>query len=118
MERESSSSRYLRRNEMENYQVAITYCDGHVIVHDHPTSTPAAQEYSAVLDEGLNPGRIGQHVRHVHQVGLFVTNDLGQHVHKSESGVFGCPHKPISPHRFSVVPGGDERVPMDEEVPE
>ena len=88
------------------YQVAISYCDGTVFVHDHPNADEACQDYAEAAAEGLEPTAGDQITsnegltpvpdrRHVRQVTLMKYDEEGALVRHIDSGVMNtdCHHE-------------------------
>ena len=77
------------------YQVAISYCDGTVFVHDHPDAKEATQDYADALAEMFEPSAEHPDRRHVRQVTLMKYDENGDLVRHIDSGVMNtdCHHQ-------------------------
>lgn len=80
------------------YQVALSYCDGQVLMHDHPNATEASQDYAAAVTEGLEPSEETAERRHVRQVTLMKFNEKGEMTRHIDSGVMNddCSHRKVT----------------------
>jgi hypothetical protein len=76
------------------YQVALSYCDGTVFVHDHPNATEATQDYAEALGEAFEPTNDDKDRRHVRQVTLMKYDEEGVLVRHIDSGLHNedCRH--------------------------
>jgi|KBSMisStandDraft_5_1062788.scaffolds.fasta_scaffold23484_2 hypothetical protein len=77
------------------YQVAIGFCDGQVLLHDHPNATDASADYADALSEGFEPSELMAERKHVRQVTLIKTNEKGEVTRHIDSGVMNddCSHR-------------------------
>lgn len=82
------------------YQVALSYCDGQVFIHDHPDTHKAVQDYADGLQEAFEPTEDEKDRRHVRQVTLMKYDEKGVLVRHIDSGIMneGCSHRtaPVS----------------------
>ncbi len=91
------------------YQVAISYCDGQVFVHDYLEAADATRDYADALAEAFEP-TVGDQIttdeglrlvpdrRHIRQVTFMKYDEkdvLSQHI---DSGVMNenCEHRTVS----------------------
>ena len=87
------------------YQVALSYCDGQVLIHDHEDVHEAVLDYADGLQEAFEP-TVGDQIttdeglqpvpnrRHVRQVTLMKYDEKGVLVRHIDSGVMNedCSH--------------------------
>ena len=80
------------------YNVAITFCDGTVLLHDHQNATDASQDYADALSEGFEPSELMAERKHVRQVSLMKYDGEGELVRHIDSGVMNneCDHRPTA----------------------
>ena len=77
------------------YQVALSYCDGQVLIHDHEDVHEAVLDYADGLQEAFEPTLTeGVDRRHVRQVTLMKYDEKGILVRHIDSGVMNedCSH--------------------------
>jgi hypothetical protein len=77
------------------YQVALSYCDGVVMMHDHEDVREAVLDYADALQEAFEPTVDEHDRRHVRQVTLMKFNKEGAIVRHIDSGVMNddCSHR-------------------------
>lgn len=76
------------------YQVAISFCDGQVLMHDHPNAADASQDYADALGEAFEPTETEEDRRHIRQVTLMKYDEKGVLSRHIDSGVMNedCRH--------------------------
>lgn len=77
------------------YQVAISYCDGQVFVHDYLEAADAIKDYAGALEEAFEPTVDEHDRRHIRQVTLMKYDEKQVLVRHIDSGVMNddCGHQ-------------------------
>ncbi len=97
-----------RHMQGDPYQVAISFCDGQVFVHEYLETADAIKDYAGALQEAFEP-TLGDQIttdegltpvpdrRHVRQVSLMKYDEEGALVRHIDSGVMNddCSHRKI-----------------------
>jgi len=87
--------RRISRRPIEEFHVAITYCDGSTDVLKHEGDDHLEQavgEYTAMLKDAIDPRSLYVRARHVRLVTLIAYDDNARPVHHIDSGLFPCQH--------------------------
>jgi len=91
------------------YQVAMSYCDGQVLLHDHADVREALLDYTDALQEAFEP-TLGDQItadegltplkdrRHVRQVTFMKYDEKGVLIRHIDSGVMNedCSHRTVT----------------------
>jgi dephospho-CoA kinase len=77
------------------YQVAITYCDGQVFIHDYLEAADAIKDYAGALEEAFVPSESEVDRRHIREVVFAKYDEKQVLVRHIDSGVMNddCSHR-------------------------
>ena len=87
--------RLVTRRVIDTFQIAITYCEGTVFLHEHNGENHlegALEEYTAMLKEAIEPTLTDPNARHIRMVTLVGYDEEGRLAHHIDSGLFPCEH--------------------------
>ena len=78
------------------YQIAITYCDGQVVLHEYVDDhrvRDATKEYADALAEAFQPSIALPNARHIRMVTMLGFDAAHLPVHHIHSGLIECTHR-------------------------